>query len=343
MSRARIGRLGLGLALVLTGLTLPAAADTITPRSTERKSAETRSTLCDVSVSLRAVQLPAALEPVCDLVGRKIMDEGGVGALVPPPGWGVEVNGLSPAGEQVFSIETRADGGVLLRDVGLEHWVEAEEQTAAGARQNTAATAARAACTDRAWRNKGFSERDTHRWRFNPAHRPARPGAKAVKRAVVAGRGHFTSQHNDCGYTRMTSGNPPRHNYLGTTSRRVGITRDGSCGRRDGRSVVGFGNLGRTSSIASACTWYRGREVRESDVKLAPVKVPWTTSPGRGCRRAMDIASVMAHETGHTFGLSHPNGRHPALTMNARIPACSTAFRTLGRGDLRGIRAKYGG
>ncbi|MQA84998.1 MAG: matrixin family metalloprotease [Streptosporangiales bacterium] len=337
MFRVRIGRVGLGLALVFTALTLPAAATSKASGSPEREARQTRSLACHGSTMLRAVRLPSALEPVCDLVGRKIMDEGGVGAHVPPPGWGVAVNALTLTGEQVFAIETRADRSVLLLDVGLER----SDQEAATASQS-AATAG-AACRDGAWRNRGVSERDNHRWRFNPAHRPSGLSVSAARRAIAAGRGYFADQHNDCGYAAVEGANAPTITYRGTTSRAPGIGADGACSRHDGVNVVGFGSLRRTSAIASTCYWYVRREIRESDAKLGRTNARWTTSPGRRCTRAMDIASVMAHETGHTFGLSHPRGSHPSLTMNGRIPACSKAFRTLGRGDIRGIRAKYGG
>jgi predicted Zn-dependent protease len=62
--------------------------------------------------------------------------------------------------------------------------------------------------------------------------------------------------------------------------------------------------------------------------------------PGPACRRSYDLQSVATHEFGHALGLGHVS--NPSLTMHHFAPYCSTAPRTLGRGDVRGLRALYG-
>jgi hypothetical protein len=55
-----------------------------------------------------------------------------------------------------------------------------------------------------------------------------------------------------------------------------------------------------------------------------------------------DIASVATHEFGHTFGLGHPSGNHPSLTMNAySAGTCQSSKRSLGRGDVIGLGRIY--
>lgn len=102
-------------------------------------------------------------------------------------------------------------------------------------------------------------------------------------------------------------------------------------------------NLGASTTIAVTTTWYylsTGQAV-ESDARYNSV-YPWGTDGALG---AMDVQNIATHELGHTLGLDHPNGNPRAiscLTMYAYGAEGELAKRTLGDGDIFGIRALYG-
>jgi hypothetical protein len=107
--------------------------------------------------------------------------------------------------------------------------------------------------------------------------------------------------------------------------------------------VIDFGPLGDFIAGYSCSSW----EIRpgpdkviESDIRLAKGGTSWTVSPTNpGCSGKVDLQSVVAHEAGHTFGLDHSNGRN--LTMYFSTSLCTPALRTLGLGDIRGLRRLY--
>ncbi len=94
-----------------------------------------------------------------------------------------------------------------------------------------------------------------------------------------------------------------------------------------------------------ACIWYIFGEVSESDIRLDKVDYDWTIYPGASdCDdRYYDIEAVMAHERGHTYGLGHVTVEdHGRLTMSEAMRPCDGQHRTLGLGDVRSLRQKYG-
>lgn len=124
----------------------------------------------------------------------------------------------------------------------------------------------------------------------------------------------------------------------------VGSVTEGSsatAGRRDGVNQLAWVNLGTGGTIAVTTTWYSrlsGLAV-ESDGQYNTY-YPWATDGRAG---AMDVQNIVAHEVGHTFGLDHPKGKDiGCLTMYAYGSLGETQKRTLGTGDILGIRAIYG-
>lgn len=112
----------------------------------------------------------------------------------------------------------------------------------------------------------------------------------------------------------------------------------------DGVNQILFDGFGSTDWLARAVIWWlpleaAGQEVPvavESD-QLYNTDRPITTDPASG---GYDIHGIAVHEMGHTFGLQHAGDA--CLTMYPYISWGTTDQRTLGDGDILGIRGLYG-
>lgn len=117
--------------------------------------------------------------------------------------------------------------------------------------------------------------------------------------------------------------------------------RAGTAGTYDGVNQFDWVDLGTTNTIAVTTTWFSratGLAV-ESDARYN-TRFAWATDGSAG---AMDVQNIATHEVGHTFGLDHPKAREAGcLTMYAYGSLGETQKRTLGAGDILGIRAIYG-
>ncbi|MES2153651.1 MAG: matrixin family metalloprotease [bacterium] len=114
-----------------------------------------------------------------------------------------------------------------------------------------------------------------------------------------------------------------------------------AAGTFDGVNQIDFVSLGASTTIAVTTTWYNrysGQAV-ESDGQYNTYYA-WATDGSSG---AMDVLNIATHEIGHTFGLDHPKGGGIAcLTMYAYANYGETQKRTLGDGDILGIKSIYG-
>jgi hypothetical protein len=290
---------------------------------------------------IEAADLPRVVEPEsCSLEGDTIVDEG-VGALVPGRGMSVYAEFLTPRGGQELTLTHREDGTVELGEVG--------EEAVSSDGFSGAESARRRVCSDPRFTDLRYrvEVEDGYSYRFNRRSARGVIGRTAATNAVRRGGRNIATTHNDC---RMGDRNPAGVAFLGNTRRHANATRR-ACGPNDGLNVVSFGRLAGRRTLALVCTWsvfMPGQQylvVEASDVRINRRNTTrWTVRPNRSrCRNRFDLESVMTHEFGHTFGLGDVRERfHPNLTMSRLINGpCQSSERTLGRGDVLGIEAKY--
>jgi len=118
--------------------------------------------------------------------------------------------------------------------------------------------------------------------------------------------------------------------YSGTTTSSAGV--------RDGLNVVSFGSY-KAGVIGVTFIWSTRNRVVETDTMLNTYYV-WslTGEPGK-----MDVQNIMTHEFGHWAGLADLyKDRDYWLTMYGYSNFGITYQRTLGLGDVLGLRAVYG-
>lgn len=263
-----------------------------------------------------------------DLVPGQLADgTGGLQAIVPEPGMGVAVELYSDDGSiSTLRFETLPNEEVWQ----LEPDHEDEVAVFAGSP---------APCQDRAFNLQPWRWAEVFRWRFNAGSTPSYLGKDAVEGALRRATSNITRSRNSCGMTDQVGA---RHRYEGRVARGVNIARNGSCRSPDGHNVVGFGDL-PAGTLGVACTWYfLDGSAAEGDVRLNKADHRWYVNKPSSCSGRFSIEAVMTHERGHTFGLGHvAESSHGRLTMSTRIPPCSNQERTLGRGDVRGLRNLY--
>lgn len=178
-------------------------------------------------------------------------------------------------------------------------------------------------------------------WRFNNGNAPSNLGGRKSLRAVKDGMQVITSSANDCGLDDRVNAVTE---YLGATSRPASRCAND---KSDKVNVVDFGPL-PSGLLGLACSEFTGTSIDgpwtivESDVRFLK-SARWTVTPdAKSCNDRYDLVGTAAHETGHVFGLKHPGGAGaPNQTMSATAVSCNGGARTLGRGDVMGLRARY--
>ena len=290
--------------------------------------------------SIDATDLPRLVEPgECPVKGRVIEDVG-VGSVVPEPGEGIYAEALTTAGAQELGVERFPDGTIELQHVGDDSGDASAADLATG---DFAAARAMGECSDDAYTDVDWRVTIGLGYSFNRSTTPREIGPDAAEGAITRGGTNITSTRNNCGLEDRV---PAELTYLGDTDSVANISAT-NCESNDGSSVVSFGDL-VGSVLAGTCTW-RVRnpsgydEVTESDVKINKANFQWAANPrARSCRNKHDLQGVMTHEWGHTFGLAHVSeDAHGRLTMSPLIRECQKSERTLGKGDVLGLNNKY--
>ncbi len=201
-----------------------------------------------------------------------------------------------------------------------------------------AASASRVQCRDTAYALAGWRVKGTADWYYNPSGAPAAVSRTALSAIGSAARS-LVGASNECGLPVPFKAG---QRYRGATKRTAAVSTSSrtACGAEDGHSVVAWKRLASTA-LAVTCTWTRSGQVVSSDIVIN-TRYRWHTSRPARCASSFDLASVLTHEWGHAFGLTHVSpSQHGTQVMASTIPACSTV-RTLGAGDHRAMRKLYG-
>lgn len=298
--------------------------------------------------------------------GELFVDEGGVGAQVPPPGFRVSAFATRSEGSsQTVVIETSPDGSVFVRDEEVEDGfdenaeppprgsgINPRESAALASREESPTVAGGSGeCDDDAFDISGagtWKKGKSYQWYF-------RQGSATGSGATEAGAidalrdstTNITNAYNNCGIADavdFTTG------YAGSTTTGVNINTANDCLHGDGLSVTNFGTLTdgfyaltcKYDSVGNPTPGGVGTIV-ESDMKLNKAHYLWVANIGPNCDGAISIRSIGTHERGHTFGLGHVAlADHPNLTMINPVPlnkvTCTEAYLpSLGYGDILGL------
>jgi hypothetical protein len=148
--------------------------------------------------------------------------------------------------------------------------------------------------------------------------------------SLVDGHRAWDLTRNSCGLndiTNLTSG------YVGSTANTIHSY-------PDGYSITDKGDLASVGCAgALACTWNFTNAwgaATETDQRYNQ-SIAFSNVGAAG---AYDYESISTHESGHSIGLDHAN-TSDALTMYYAIRSGTTHARTLGKGDVMGLRARY--
>ncbi|MFF5722515.1 matrixin family metalloprotease [[Kitasatospora] papulosa] len=319
--------------------------------------------------------LPAGTSVIsCPVVGR-VVTFGGTGVTVPEPNTAVGVDTLTTDGESMgFSLEVSADGvvsynlsdsspdaptgGIDAADslgnpsTTTDDVTDEPESVDPDALDSSSgvepeipdldSTSATGACSDGAYSTNDLKEYGTYNWYIGDGGMPGGLSRGSAQAAFADAINNITGSYNNCGYGDSVSASS---HYSGTTTYEADINSSSSCTARDGKSTWDAGNL-KSGVVATTCWWSWPtpgvkNDLREADVRFNTTDYDFTNSPTSSCSNLYDIRSVGTHEAGHVFGMGHVSSAHSNLTMTTNSIRCSTIARTLGKGDVLGLRSIY--
>lgn len=298
---------------------------------------------CESSGSkIQAENLPARFNLSDCPIEDKVITDGKAGVEIPSVGEGVSAHVSTPDGAQELAVEHLDDGIVELRDVGGE--LDASLGAEAG-EPVLRAQGNMLACRDRAYNLTGWKVYDRLEWYYGIRTTPRYLSKRHSELQINAASGNIMRSRNDC---RMRDSVGAKKLYKGRTASRAQIDSGGYCtGNQDTQSVVSFGRL-PSNYLAISCTSYyieanRYDKVKGSDILINRRK-KWSTRANKCRGQKYDLQAVSTHEFGHSFGLGHVSEQsHRNLTMSS-APSntyCNISARTLGRGDVIGLRKLY--
>ena len=194
-----------------------------------------------------------------------------------------------------------------------------------------------ASCADGAYTLSGYKVAGTIQFRYNPAGAPA----SVAKYATVAVSNSLRAVSTGANRCKLPAAVKASGMYVGGTGARPQLSSSGACTGNDGANTIGWGVL-PTGYLAITCIYFVNGTVLNADVMISQ-RYHWFLSKPAGCANLYDLQSVLTHEQGHTFGLSHVDPTaHGSETMGTLIGACDITKRALGRGDYAALARLYG-
>ena len=205
----------------------------------------------------------------------------------------------------------------------------------------SAAAASPGECVDQAYYANDLKEYDVYNWYIGDGGMPGGLSTSAAASAFADAINNITGSTNNCSYSDQVSAQSA---YKGTTTYEADINSSGICTDRDGKSTWDAGNLA-TGTVAATCTYSLSipgakNDLREADVRYNTTEYNFDNDMS-SCSNAYDIRSVGTHEAGHVFGMGHVGSGHSELTMFTNSFICTAKARTLGVGDVLGLRSTY--
>ena len=348
---------------------IPVAALVATTTASAPASARTVEDRCLQTAPIPASAAAAAARSGCSLAGR-IVTDGRVSVMVPPPGMSVAGEGVGRHGD-VRGLRV-TNTGTGLRVVAQGHggggdWYLAPLSTttststsptsmipASMITNSTIATSSTStltspmiatqragdppACKDRTFNLEHHKWNKALRYHVNLSKMPQRFHKKTVVRQIREANANMRKGRNTCGKPRLKT---PASHYLGRTSKKPNVTASGpSCGQGNQLNVVGFGNL-PGGLLGWTCYWYIGGRMVGTDMVIDNGRSLTTKLPAT-CANLWDFEGTVTHEWGHAYGMAHTGDGHGNLTMQHLLRPCSTYARTLGLGDWLGMKKMYG-
>lgn len=269
----------------------------------------------------------------CGLVGVLVVTEGAIAAPIPAVGEMSSVSAYSESDEAGTELQMSVDSS------GELEYYDPHERPEDGPLQ---------ACEDPAFDKLPNRMNGGEDFYFNRSTTPNYLDVDAVANALEESIRAWPQQFNDCGMSDLVDVTV----QYGGNSEATNSVQDGNFGGslitycddrwRDTTSVLSFGPTPET--VGATCRW--GTNPAEgADIKLNS-NYTWTRFGGSdACENKIDIKSVATHEAGHWWGMGHVDPSvHAKLTMrNGGIVAvrCNEFLRTLGDGDVRGMRSLY--
>ncbi|MFD5862928.1 zinc metalloprotease [Streptomyces chartreusis] len=328
--------------------------------------------ICPTADELSVSELPASLNVrTCD-VEDLVVTYDGTGIEMPEPDTAVSIDALSEDGtEHGFTLTVAADGKVSYDLSGAN----TESSTAGADRADVVsprlspadlteesdspvdeapapdgvevaevdAAGSPGECQDGAYSTLDRKEYGIYNWYLGDGAYPAAMTRLQALEYFESSIGRITSSHNNCGYADQV---PAKSHYAGTTTYESDMGSNSTCTDRDGKSTWDAGNLA-TGTVAAVCahTWpnpFAKNDLREADVRFNITDYDFTKNPTSSCNgRYHDVLNAGTHEAGHIFGLGHVGAGHSNLTMHHEAARCEVKKRTLGKGDVMGLRSIY--
>jgi hypothetical protein len=319
-------------------------------------------------------RLPGGVLDVSDLAGRSAVACGAVGRLVdagdvllpiPAPGSGVILGQLYPEGTRTYTVATDAQG-VVTATVQLQETTTEQSASVAGGGRHEAdefpdTPDVPGACERDVYTLAGFKWFRPWLYRTNADTALANDDRSDFVAASRRALRNMTDGHNTCG---LRDGISAVGGFIGHTTAHGNFVTDGdqtTCGTPDSRNVLDEGDFPGgflEALLASYCVWTKGTrqgyaQAVEADLRFNDTDYSWTYNPNDpSCdgvqppdqvRWRYDVESVLTHEVGHVFGLVNIAAELENVnqTMFPGIRRCTGHFRTLGLGDMLGMRALY--